>query len=128
MFRIFELQVRLPFLSFFDLSRKTRNSKPFIAINDKKTIKILHYKILKIALKFFKFFTGKILVMYFLLFLKIFGQFSKWKSYIFFGTLKIIKKGSNLAKIRPKMKKIDLSFIDPYLSPINDKWKKSDKR
>ena len=35
------------------------------------------------------------------------------------------KFGTHLAKKRPKMKKIDLQFIVPYLSPINHIWSES---
>ena len=35
------------------------------------------------------------------------------------------EKSSKMAQIWQKMKKIDLSFIVPHLSPINDKWKKA---
>ena len=98
-----------PFFSHFDLSQKTRNFKPFIAINDKKTIKILPYKIVKIALKIWHRLNNSPSFLLEKLWASLFINFCQfYKSGIpedILGLWKIIKNGTNLAKKGKKWRK-----------------------
>ena len=89
------LKLWVPFLSHFDLPRKSKNFKPFFAINDKQRIKVIPYKIIKIAIKFSIFYWKNYGRGFFSLFPQNLCHFSKWnvlKTFWDFEKLSIMAK------------------------------------